>query len=148
MLEKFVMLEFLALSQLVVSLYMTGLIWIIQRVHYPSFLWIPESKARKFSKFHSQRLLPLTAPFMFVEIVGAIALIFVSSSLSTSFLYGNLLTVLILWGLTLFVSMPLHLKLQKQFNSQLCRKLVLTNWPRTFVWTARSVVWLAVFAGR
>jgi hypothetical protein len=38
---------------------------------------------------------------------------------------------------TFLVSVPLHNLLQKERNSKIIERLILTNWPRTILWTLR-----------
>ncbi len=124
---------------------MTGLIWTVQLVHYPTFAWIPADKFPAYPKFHAFRIFWITAIPMTLELAGAIWLFFVDTSelgLVNEWLKVNLFGVLALWLATLLVSMPLHNKIQKEYSLDACQQLARTNWIRTLIWTARSTMWL------
>ena len=55
------------------------------------------------------------------------------------------LLMAVAYGVTAFVSVPLHERLTAVFDDDAHRHLVSTNWFRTVAWTARGVV-LALFA--
>jgi hypothetical protein len=44
----------------------------------------------------------------------------------------------LIWSSTLFLSIPYHNILSAGFSSEAAQKLVLTNWPRTVLWSVRS----------
>lgn len=121
------------LIQLCSCLFMTGLIWTIQLVHYPSFDFVEKNIFSKFHDFHSNRITLIVGPVMLLELVSAI------------FLYNengwllNLTSVIFVWAITAFVSIPLHKKLKTQQTPQLIQKLVLSNWLRTVTWSLRSI---------
>ncbi|MEM9735245.1 MAG: hypothetical protein AAF908_01395, partial [Pseudomonadota bacterium] len=46
----------------------------------------------------------------------------------------------LVWASTFFVQVPLHGKLERGHDATLVRRLVMTNWLRTFLWTARGVL--------
>lgn len=56
---------------------------------------------------------------------------------------GALMTLA--YATTAFVSAPLHDRLAADFDDDAHRRLVSTNWIRTFAWTARALV-VAVIA--
>ncbi|MDA3017306.1 MAG: hypothetical protein O2841_04635, partial [Actinomycetota bacterium] len=47
-------------------------------------------------------------------------------------------------GSTVFVSVPLHAKMATNPTADVGQRLVVTNWPRTIAWTARTVVCAAM----
>lgn len=49
-----------------------------------------------------------------------------------------------LWGLTFLVSVPIHNRLAAGQQPRLVAQLVMTNWPRTLIWTAKSAMLLAM----
>jgi hypothetical protein len=56
---------------------------------------------------------------------------------------GNFVSVLVLWGLTGLVNVPSHETLRYEVETTKT-KLIRNNWPRTILWTMRSVflVWM------
>jgi hypothetical protein len=121
---------------------MTGLIWIIQLIHYPSFLYIDKEKSSKFTILHQIRISYIVAPMMLIEFFTAGYLVYVSEPVS--FMTFNLLGVIAIWLSTFLLSVPLHLKISEKFDSELVKRLIHTNWPRTILWTARSLMLILV----
>lgn len=133
------MLEFLSISyklQLTTCLFMTGLIWIVQLVHYPSFRFIAHNEFLKFSSFHQNRISLIVAPVMLIEAVTATILVFLETP--EVFYWINLLGVIGIWLVTITLSMPQHNRLSKEFSIDAINKLIDTNWLRTFLWSLRS----------
>ncbi len=124
---------------------MTGVIWVIQLVHYPIFdavdrgtddeLW------QRFGDRHRRAISLVVGPFMLVEGVTGIWLVAAppgSLSVLLPLLAGLLMAVA--YGTTAFVSVPLHEHLTASFDAEAHRRLVSTNWIRTGAWTARAFV--------
>lgn len=117
-------------------LMMTGLIWLIQLVHYPSFHYISSSKFREFEQFHTQNITYIVLPLMLLELIASIILVVRGFSL---FSIINLSTVVALWLVTLLISMPRHQSLIKNYRSETVNSLIRTNWIRTVIWSLRSL---------
>jgi hypothetical protein len=116
--------------------FMTGVIWLVQILIYPLFKLIGEKDFFKIHQFHMKQITWVVAPAMTLEITTSVWL-FLNFKNST-FLLNFVLTV-ILWGFTALINVPTHNKLK--FNSDISkRNLVLMNWPRTFIWTFRSLL--------
>jgi hypothetical protein len=122
-----------------------GLIWTIQLVHYPSFIFIDSEKYQSFQKFHMQRITWIVAPLMILEgVLSIILLWYFTPNEVTAFKslfsmpYGlSFLLVLILWLSTLCIQTPLHMKLEHGYDRGIVRKLVRSNWLRTIAWTLK-----------
>jgi hypothetical protein len=132
------MLTVTYLISLVSGLYLTGLIWTIQTVHYPSFAYVSKEEFLTFSQFHQKSITYIVAPMMIVELF------------STSVLYlqnfgdwklGLLaLSVVLVWASTFALSVPLHNQLTLEgYNIETIQQLVKTNWPRTILWSLKSI---------
>lgn len=128
--------------QLACSLMMTGLIWLVQLVHYPSFHLIDPQRFQEFHQQHSSRITLIVAPLMGLELLTAILLVLERSESYAWWL--NLLGVILIWACTAFLSVPLHNQLASGYDYEKVNALVVTNWPRTLIWTARSI-WLWAF---
>lgn len=124
------MIHFLASS------IMTGVIWVMQLVHYPAFKYIAPDKAKKFHEFHTDAISLFVAPLMIIELGTSILLARGLSSYGLSIL---VLTVL-LWGSTFTLQVPLHRRLGKQWTETIINQLIWTNWFRTGVWTLKTLV--------
>ena len=126
------------LIHLSLCLFMTGLIWLIQLVHYPAFAYVDEKKFSQFENFHTQRISFIVMPAMIAELSTGILLF---SSREMSNLYVTSLGILFLiWCSTFFLSVPCHHRLSSEKNDQTIRRLTFTNWPRTIGWSVRSCI--------
>lgn len=129
--------------QLACCLLMTGLIWLVQLVHYPSFQFVHPQRFDEFHLHHTSRITLIVAPLMGLELLTAVLLVLQRGD--TYVWWLNLLGVLLIWICTAFLSVPLHNQLAGGYDYDKIQALVATNWPRTLIWTARSV-WLWAFA--
>jgi hypothetical protein len=127
--------------QLFTTFAMTGIILLVQLVHYPSFHYIDVSKAHEFQMFHVNQITKIVMPLMIVELITIIALSLLFPSLNYFLLLG--LTVGIFVA-TFLLSVPLHNQLLTQWQSHLIAKLVLTNYPRTILWAIKSLFMLGL----
>jgi uncharacterized membrane protein len=126
---------------------MAGVIWIVQLVIYPQFSHVG---AEVFPPFHAQYTGLVTlvvGPLMIVEIVTA-TLIFLqlrSVPVSRHLALAGLATVLLLWVITALVQVPAHEQIGTAYTDEQARHLVLTNWPRTLLWTLRiPLAWVLI----
>ncbi|MGE4133797.1 MAG: hypothetical protein AB7F86_19320 [Bdellovibrionales bacterium] len=132
----------IVLLQIFSCFFLTGLIWVIQLVHYPSFLFVREERFQTFGRFHSWRISCIVMPLMIVELLSAIALVWSSPEV---FWIVNLILVMSVWTFTFVLSVPRHQRLAQGFSLIEIESLILTNWPRTIVWSLRScglAIWL------
>ena len=115
---------------------MTGLIWLIQLVHYPSFKYVDKEEFADFAKFHASRISWIVLPLMIVELTTGILMV-----VKQGWYLYNLILLFAIWLSTFLLSVPCHHKLQQGKDAQQIRRLVLSNWPRTFLWSLRSLIW-------
>ena len=115
--------------------FMTGAIWLVQVLIYPNFKIVGPNEFSKFHQFHGQRITWIVGPMMALELLSAIGLYALSQG---SFLLWNLISVAGIWLLTAFVNVPTHDKLSFDIE-ETKSKLIWYNWPRTIIWTMRSL---------
>lgn len=120
------------------SLYLTGLIWTVQRVHYPAYEYVDRGRFAAYQEFHMRRITPVVAPVMIVEAVAAMILLAYRPT-DLLAIVGALL-VLAIWVITFQVQVPRHARLECGYDATLVRELVAFNWARTLLWTARSLI--------
>lgn len=118
--------------------FMTGLIWVIQLVHYPSFSFVKNNLSVEFNQFHQFKITFIVMPVMLIELVCAIAW-YIDSSYNVLLLV-NLGLLALIWLSTFLLSVPIHARLTSDFSQELIDKLIKTNWPRTVLWSIRSLI--------
>ena len=122
---------------------MTGLIWTIQILQYPSFALVPREQFVGFHARHSRNITYIVLPMMAVELATA-ALLVINNPVST-FFWINAGGVISLWLSTFLISVPLHSALAKGKSLDVIRRLVITNWPRTILWSCRFGLLIYIF---
>jgi hypothetical protein len=131
------------------SLYLTGLICFVQLVHYPLFAQVGREQFRAYAAAHSRRTVWVTAPLMILELLSSaylLALPEAGSSLVLLRIAGGLTALL--WLSTFLVQVPLHNVLAQGFDEQAWRRLVWSNWFRTFAWCLRSALLIYLITRR
>jgi hypothetical protein len=145
MTESFLMM--LLLSHVAATLFMTGVIWFVQLVHYPLFASVGCNDFPAYEQQHSVRTTWVVAPAMFVEAVTALLLFWWHPlGVSAWQLSTGMTLVAVLWLSTALVQVPCHNALSQGFDSTVHQRLVRTNWVRTAIWSLRSllVLWIAI----
>lgn len=125
---------------------MTGVIWLVQIVHYPLFQFVGKERYTEFHAAHMNWISFVVAPLMIVEAFSTALIIFYPPANSDwRILWFGLILVGVIWASTFFLQVPLHEKLAQGFDAETHRALVNTNWIRTAAWTMRGalVLWLA-----
>lgn len=130
------------IAHLVACAFMTGIIWIIQVLHYPAFLSIDVNRFGAFHALHSSRMGYLVGPVMVFELITGVLL--VMNQPRSWPLMANLGLIVGLWLLTFLVSVPLHNFLATSLDPQKIEALIMTNWPRTILWNLRLLILLGI----
>lgn len=134
--------ELLFLINTFASFFLTGLIWTVQLVHYPSFRFVNEENYPAFQYHHTHRIDKIVIPLMVAEITTSFGLFWVDGYFSLNAI--GFYIVLLIWASTGIFSVPAHSKLEKGKNLSAINQLVNTNWIRTALWTIKSGInfWL------
>jgi uncharacterized membrane protein len=126
-------------SHFAASWFMTGLIWLIQIVHYPLFNQIGKDQFIKFHTAHTQLITYIVMPVMLIELISY-GLFFFDYQTFNKFDLSILGVSLVgIWLTTMFLSIPAHNQLALGFNQEAYESLVKTNWIRTIFWTLKSI---------
>ncbi len=137
----------LLLGQTAATLFMTGVIWIVQTVHYPLFARVGVGDFREYAQGHQRRIAPVVGIAMTVEAVTAVLLLhFTPVGVERSLLVVGAILLLPIWLSTALLQVPAHRRLSAGYDSQVASKLITTNWLRTSLWSLRSVLILIVLA--
>jgi hypothetical protein len=139
-------MEFVLLAQIASTLYMTGIIWYAQIVHYPLFEKVGADAFASYERSNLWRTALVVIPPMLVEGATAVSMIWWRPPGVLSIqLWGGVALLAVIWSTTLLVQAPLHGKLAKGFDPAIHRVVVKTNWIRTVSWSLRGalVLWMA-----
>ena len=131
-------MDFLFFLNVISAFLLTGVIWTIQLVHYPSFHFIDKLSFTNFHNFHERRISIIVMPLMLIELITSIVL-FINNIWSIIFALNLLIVILILCS-TFFIQVPIHSILSKKKDKDMIEKLVNTNWIRTFLWSIRMLL--------
>jgi hypothetical protein len=110
---------------------MTGVLWMVQALNYPFFKFVEPQKFFEMHQIHSLRITFVVGPVMLLQLASAF---FVPEAALVC-----VLLTLVNFAFTFFVSVPLHNKLEKEYDVAVMDRLIQTNWPRTVVWSAHSL---------
>ena len=135
------------LVQLLSTTLLCGLIWTVQLVHYPAFRFIREDQFPDFHRFHSFRIALIVIPFMLMEVASAVWLTLHGGSLSHHLQLSVLLVTAGIWASTFLIQVPMHHRLSRGPDASLGRRLTVSNWIRTALWSLKSaLLWTAYAA--
>ena len=137
--------EIAAVAQVVGSVGMFGVIWIMQIVHYPLMRFVSGEQFARFETAHRVRISWVVGPLMLIEGVCVLAFLFAPpAGLPWWLPWVGAGVEAIAIGTTALVSAPLHEQLNAHFDEATLHRLVATNWIRTVAWTARAAVAIAM----
>jgi hypothetical protein len=128
---------FLLVGHAAATLFMVGLIWFVQIVHYPLMGRVGESSFADYEARHTRLTGFVVGPVMLAEGATALCLVWLPSFRSPAALIGLVLLVVI-WLSTAFLQVPCHRRLSAEFDPVVHRRLVRSNWIRTIAWTLRG----------
>jgi len=139
--------ELVLLAHAGATLFMVGVIWFVQIVHYPLFGRVGGENFAGYSLAHSRLTGFVVGPPMLLEAATAAALV-VRPPGGLPFLLPLLGLVLLagVWLSTALLQSPQHTVLGGGFVASSHRFLVLSNWLRTALWTGRGVLVLLMLA--
>jgi hypothetical protein len=127
------------------SVALTGIVWFVQVVHYPAFSRFYRAEFIRHHRFHIIRTAFVVTPLMIIELATSGFLVFNSDALHFYHITG-LIIVILIWLSTFLIQAPIHIKLQKGYNDDLVKRLIDSNWIRTLLWSAKSLLsLLAIF---
>ncbi len=140
-------MQLVFLAHVAATLFMVGLIWFVQVVHYPLFGSVGRSGFAEYSQAHSRLTGLVVGPPMLVEAGTAVALVIrTPEGVPFSLPLIGLVLLAVVWLSTAFLQSPQHTVLGRGFAADSHRFLVASNWVRTFCWTGRGLVVLLMTA--
>ncbi|MBA2515846.1 MAG: hypothetical protein H0V22_00745 [Solirubrobacterales bacterium] len=133
----------LEIANLILAAYMTGVIWVVQLVHYPLFAAVGERQWRAYEAGHRRRITVVVGPPMLAQPVVAVALLLERpgplTAVNLALAAGLLLVTVAVFG-------RLHEALRLRFDPKVHRRLLQLNALRAGAWTAQAGVSAALFA--
>jgi hypothetical protein len=126
------------------TLFMTGVIWVVQVLHYP-MLGRSGNAFDECQAFHLAKTGWVVGPPMLVEgITGAVLL---WQNWRVPMLWAASALLCVIWISTAFLQVPRHNELARGWDARAHAGLVRTNWIRTAAWTARAAVLILLASG-
>ncbi|HEX8438362.1 hypothetical protein [Archangium sp.] len=138
------------LAHAAATLFMVGVIWFVQVVHYPLFAKVGSDAFVPYAAAHGTLTGYIVGPPMVLELLTAVWLVaHPPPGVNPLVPWVGLALVGALWLSTFFVQVPLHESLRAAFQPEAWRRLVVTNLWRTALWTVRGglvlyVLWRAM----
>ena len=131
--------NFVLLGHLIFTSIMTGVIWVIQIVHYPSFHFIEKELYTAFQKFHMNKISIIVIPIMLAELITGMML-FLDKSSKSPFLIVSFVILVLIWLITGAFFSKAHNELMTGYQELVVNQLVVMNWIRTLLWTLRLLL--------
>ena len=134
-------LKLLLLVHAAATLFMCGLIWIVQVVHYPLFAKVGVKGFAAYEASHTRLITFIVFPAMVAELITAFVLVANRPDLIPAWqVWSGLGLVGVIWASTGLLQVPMHAVLSGGFDAEAHARLVSTNWIRTIAWSLRSVL--------
>lgn len=136
----------LSLEQLhlIATSMMVAIIWMVQILHYPSFLFVNKQQYTEFQQFHMKKISYIIVPIMLLELFSGFAILFYIEKAQLS-LYASLILLVLIWVITGLFFTKYHTELSKKYNRNTILRLIRFNWIRTVLWTIRLAFLLKQF---
>lgn len=135
----------LLIANLVATLFLTGVTWFLQVVHYPLLARVGPERLERYIAGESSRTAWVVTFPMLVELVTAVGLVVNRPPRVPLWLpVAGLLMLAVVWFVTVFVQVPRLAHLAGGFDAEAFHGLIASNWLRTGVWTARAVLLVAM----
>jgi len=121
------------ITRLVLDVGLLVLIWMIQLIVYPSFLFYTAKELIAWHKMYTKAIALIVIPLMLGQLGITIYQVFL---VQNTYTLTSIVLVVFLWGITLLKFAPMHQQISDgNTHVQLLKKLVQNNWIRTLIWT-------------
>jgi len=129
------------------TLFMVGLIWFVQVVHYPLASRVGEAAFAAYQQAHMAKTAWVVVPPMLVELAAA-GLLVVNRppGIPAWAPWVGVALLAVVWASTATLQVPLHGALAAGLDPERVSRLVATNWVRTVGWSLRGLLALAFIA--
>ncbi len=136
----------LLLANAAATLFMVGLTWFVQVVHYPLFALLGEGEFAEYHRRHSSRTTLVVLPAMTVELLTSFALLFDPPAGEVGLVAAGAALAAGTWLLTAPAA-ALHARIGEAGPlPELLDSLARASWLRTIAWTGHGAVVIALLA--
>ena len=126
------------ITRLILDVGLLVLIWMIQLIVYPSFLFYTAKELIAWHKMYTKAIALIVIPLMLGQLGIAIYQVFL---VQNTYTLTSIILVVFLWGITLLKFAPMHQQISEgNTHVQLLKKLVQINWIRALIWTILCAV--------
>ena len=123
------------------TLYMVGLIWFVQLVHYPLAGQVGPEAFVAYQQAHMSRTSLAVGPPMLLEVLTTAALLWARpEGVPPWALWAGAFLLAVVWASTGLLQVPQHGELLQGYDAETVARLVRGNWLRTAAWTLRGVL--------
>jgi hypothetical protein len=127
------------------TLFLAGMIWTIQVVHYPLFASVGDSSFAAYEAAHSARITwVIVLPWALQGLTTLALVIAPPPGVPRWLIWTAAVLAAIPVLVTIAYSVPAHTVLGNGFDVAAHRRLVATNWLRTAAWTAHGGVAMSI----
>lgn len=120
---------------------LVGLVWVVQLAVYPLLARVGPEHFAAYHAAYTRRIGWVAGPLMLVELFTGVRLMsIVEPGTSMAVEWTAFVLIVLVWGSTIMVQMPLHGRLARGFDAERARLLVGTNWVRTVAWSVRGAL--------
>ena len=121
--------------------YNTSTAWLAQRITYPLFAYVDESKFLGYHSSYEDRIpLPVILPVLLLMNLSGVLVWFPPREMPEWVVLSGLLIQVITALSTILLQVPAHKELSVGFQTKAHSRLVKTNWIRTIGLTAHTVI--------
>tara|TARA_R110001632_G_scaffold169592_1_gene288571 strand:+ start:2823 stop:3233 length:411 start_codon:yes stop_codon:yes gene_type:complete len=130
------------IARLLVDFGLLILIWMVQLIVYPSFLYYTSKELLSWHDRYTKSLAYIVLPLMLTQLGITIFQMIQAQNMYT---ITSIVLVLFLWGITLLKFAPMHHQIsQGTTHQEFLSSLVKSNWIRTICWTILFVMSLVL----
>ena len=116
------------------------LIWIVQTIIYPGMHGWDSDRFVLLHREYVRRISFIIVPLIVAQAGLALHQVLLAPNLITA---AQVILIGAVWGMTFFISVPLHKRLSAGYDVQAVTRLTASNWLRTIGWSLISLLdWL------
>jgi hypothetical protein len=134
------------LANAAATLFMVGVTWFVQVVHYPLFAAVGASEFRHYHLEHTRRTTGVVVAPMLVELVSSFVLVAEPPGGETELAVVGAALAALIWALTFGGAVPAHRRLGDATSMAPLTGLIRVSLIRTVAWTAHGAVVIALLA--